>query len=55
MQDIPCNHCHRDSCRLCFLYANDERYRKLWSAPARQRDPNKPRVNITDLAQQRRH
>ena len=58
---IPCNHCRRDGCRLCHLYATDDRYRRLWSEPTSARptrparDPNKPRVNIADLAQQRRH
>jgi hypothetical protein len=28
---IPCGHCKRDDCRLCYLYENNERYRALWS------------------------
>jgi hypothetical protein len=27
---IPCNHCRRADCRLCWLYAHDAAYRALW-------------------------
>lgn len=30
MQPIPCGHCQRPRCRLCWLYENDAAYRKLW-------------------------
>jgi hypothetical protein len=67
---IACNHCKKPRCHLCHLYATNAHYRALWGGEAVQarggvrvvqapprpaRDPHKPRVNIADLAQKRRH
>jgi hypothetical protein len=60
---IPCGHCKQPRCRLCFLARTDARYRALWGIEApppppvavRTRDPNKPRVSLAQLAEQKRH
>lgn len=42
----PCEtwHAERPDCRLCWLYANDPRYRRLWGGPS----PNPPPAAAKD-------
>jgi hypothetical protein len=62
----PC-HCRRvtglvyteDQCRVCWLARYDAGYRALWNVTGDSEggplSAGKPRVNIADLAAQRRH
>jgi Family of unknown function (DUF6171) len=37
MRPRPCT-CERETCRLCFLYHNDERYNRHWGGQGLDRD-----------------
>ena len=40
---IPCGHCQSPGCRLCWLYANRDDYRRHWDGPARpKQQPSRP-------------
>lgn len=43
---IPCGHCRRNGCRLCYLYATDDRYRRLWGGLCQEVASDKPGVRI---------